>query len=400
MSDKDDKDWSRYKLATRAVRAGYNRSDEGEHSESIQLTSSFAFDSAASAAARFSGEEPGNIYSRFTNPTVRTFEQRLAAMDGGETCVATSTGMSAILAACMGLLKGGDHVVAGHDLFGSTIALFNNILTRFGLSFSYVDSTDNAAWQAAVRPETRMLFLETPSNPLSTIADIAAVSGIAHDAGALLVVDNTFATPVLQQPLGQGADVVVYSTTKHIDGQGRTMGGAVVGRREHVGESVYGFLRSAGPSLSPFNAWVQLKGLETLAIRMKAHSAAALELAQWLEGQASVERVYYSGLPSHPQYALARKQQSGGGSVIAFEVRGGRDGAWHVIDQTRMISITANLGDTRTTITHPATTTHGRLSDEERRKIGIAENLVRVSVGLEDIEDIKADLQRGLDSLT
>jgi O-succinylhomoserine sulfhydrylase len=321
-------------------------------------------------------------------------------MDGGETCVATSTGMSAILAACMGLLKGGDHVVAGHDLFGSTIALFNNILTRFGLSFSYVDSTDNAAWQAAVRPETRMLFLETPSNPLSTIADIAAVSGIAHDAGALLVVDNTFATPVLQQPLGQGADVVVYSTTKHIDGQGRTMGGAVVGSREHVGESVYGFLRSAGPSLSPFNAWVQLKGLETLAIRMKAHSAAALELAQWLEGQASVERVYYSGLPSHPQYALARKQQSGGGSVIAFEVRGGRDGAWHVIDQTRMISITANLGDTRTTITHPATTTHGRLSDEERRNIGIAENLVRVSVGLEDIEDIKADLQRGLDSLS
>ena len=382
------------------MRAGYYRSDEGEHSESIQLTSSFAFDSAASAAARFSGEEPGNIYSRFTNPTVRTFEQRLAAMDGGETCVATSTGMSAILAACMGLLKGGDHVVAGHDLFGSTIALFNNILTRFGLCFSYVDSTDNAAWQAAVRPETRMLFLETPSNPLSTIADIAAVSGIAHDAGALLVVDNTFATPVLQQPLGQGADVVVYSTTKHIDGQGRTMGGAVVGSREHVGESVYGFLRSAGPSLSPFNAWVQLKGLETLAIRMKAHSAAALELAQWLEGQASVERVYYSGLPSHPQYALARKQQSGGGSVIAFEVRGGREGAWHVIDQTRMISITANLGDTRTTITHPATTTHGRLSDEERRKIGIAENLVRVSVGLEDIEDIKADLQRGLDSLT
>lgn len=399
MSDNDETDWSSFEVATRAVRAGVHRTDEGEHSEAIHLTSSYVFDSAAAAAARFSGDEPGNIYSRFTNPTVRSFEQRLAAMDGGDCCVATSTGMSAILAVCMGMLKAGDHVVAGRDLFGSTIVLFNNILTRFGLEFSFVDTTDNAAWRAAVRPETRMLFVESPSNPLCAIADIAAVAQIAHEVDAVLVVDNTYSTPVLQRPLELGADIVVYSSTKHIDGQGRTLGGAVVGSHKHVGESIFGFLRSAGPSMSPFNAWVQLKGLETLAVRMKAHSDAALVLANWLEDHDAVERVYYTALPSHAQYELAHRQQSAAGGVLSFEVKGGREQAWHVIDSTRMISITANLGDTRTTITHPATTTHGRLSPQERLEMGIADNLVRLSVGLEGIEDIKADLQRGLGSL-
>lgn len=399
MPDKNNNDWTRYKVATRAVRAGYTRSDEGEHSEAMHMTSSFVFDSAADAAARFSGDEPGNIYSRFTNPTVRTFEQRLAAMEGGECCVATSTGMSAILATCMGLLKAGDHVVAGRDLFGSTIVLFNNILTRFGLSFTYVDAVDNTQWQEAVRPETRMLFLETPSNPLCNIADITAVAEIAHSNDAVLVVDNTFCTPVLQQPLSFGADIVVHSSTKHIDGQGRTMGGAVVGSQQHVGEAVYSFLRSAGPSMSPFNAWVQLKSLETLAVRMQAHSRSALELAEWLDTHDVVQRVFYPDLPAHPQYELAQKQQVSAGGVLAFEVKGSRDAAWSVIDSTEIISITANLGDSRSTITHPATTTHGRLTPEERAEMGVHDNLIRVSVGLEDVDDIKADLKRGLDRL-
>ena len=395
----NDGDNSDYKIATRAVRTGQVRSQEGEHSDPIFLTSSYVFKSAADAAARFSGEVEGNIYSRFTNPTVRTFEQRLAAMEEGECCVATATGMSAIVATCMGLLNAGDHVVAGRDLFGSTIILFNNILTRFGLSFTYVDSADLSQWKDAVQANTKMLFLETPSNPLCNVSDIRAVAKIAHENQALLVVDNTFCTPVLQQPLKLGADVVVHSSTKYIDGQGRTMGGAVVGSKQLVGEGVYSFLRSAGPSLSPFNAWVQLKGLETLMIRMQAHSRYALEVASWLEAQSSVERVFYPDLPSHPQHALAQRQQVAAAGVLAFQVKGGRDEAWTVIDSTKLFSITANLGDAKSTITHPATTTHGRLTIEQRQQMGVFDNLLRLSIGLEDVDDLKRDLQRGLDRL-
>ncbi len=399
MSENDNEN-SNYKIATRAVRTGQVRSQEGEHSDPIFLTSSYVFKSAADAAARFSGEVEGNIYSRFTNPTVRTFEERLAAMEEGECCVATATGMSAIVATCMGLLKAGDHVVAGRDLFGSTIILFNNILTRFGLSFTYVDSTDLSQWKDAIQANTKMLFLETPSNPLCNVSDISSVAKIAHDNQALLVVDNTFCTPVLQQPLKLGADVVVHSSTKYIDGQGRTMGGAVVGSKDQVGEGVYSFLRSAGPSLSPFNAWVQLKGLETLTIRMQAHSRYALEIASWLEAQPSVERVFYPDLPSHPQHALAQRQQTAAAGVLAFQVKGGRDEAWTVIDSTKLFSITANLGDTKSTITHPATTTHGRLTVEQRQEMGVFDNLLRLSIGLEDVDDLKRDLQRGLDQLS
>lgn len=395
----DDNKQSEYKIATRAVRTGQLRTAEGEHSDPIFLTSSYVFESAADAAAKFSGEQAGNIYSRFTNPTVRTFEERLAAMEEGECCVATSTGMSAILAACMGLLSAGDHVVAGRDLFGSTIILFNKILTRFGISFTYVDSADLAQWQDAIQANTRMLFLETPSNPLCNVSDIRAVAKIAHDNASLLVVDNTFCTPVLQQPLKLGADVVVHSSTKYIDGQGRTMGGAVVGNSKHVGEDVFSFLRSAGPSLSPFNAWVQLKGLETLTVRMQAHSQYALEMAHWLETQTSVERVFYPDLPSHPQHELAQSQQKAAAGVLAFQVKGGREQAWQVIDSTELFSITANLGDAKSTITHPATTTHGRLSDAERKEMGVHDNLLRLSIGLEDVDDLKKDLQRGLDQL-
>ena len=399
MDNNDDEKLSENGLATRAVRTGHERTNEGEHCEPIFLTSSFVFKSAAEAAARFSGEEPGNMYSRFTNPTVRTFEKRLAAMEGADSCVATATGMSAILATCMGLLKAGDHIVAGRDLFGSTIMLFNKILTKFGLSFTYVDSTDLSQWEDAIQATTRMLFLETPSNPLCSISDIAAVAKIAHDNCALLVVDNTFCTPVLQQPLQLGADVVVHSSTKYIDGQGRTMGGAIVGDKKNVGEDVFGFLRSAGPSLSPFNAWVQLKGLETLSIRMQAHSRYALELASWLEVQPTVERVYYPDLPSHPQHELAKRQQCEAAGIIAFLVKGGRNEAWAVIDSTELFSITANLGDTKSTICHPATTTHGRLTVVEREEMGVSENLLRLSVGLEDVDDLKRDLQRGLDRI-
>jgi len=396
MPVKDD-DNSDYKIATRAVRTGQVRSQEGEHSDPIFLTSSYVFQSAADAAAKFSGDQPGNIYSRFTNPTVRTFEERLAAMEEGECCVATATGMSAIVATCMGLLNAGDHVVAGRDLFGSTIILFNNILARFGLSFTYVDSTDLSQWHDAIQDNTKMLFLETPSNPLCNVSDIRAVAKIAHENQALLVVDNTFCTPVLQQPLKLGADVVVHSSTKYIDGQGRTMGGAVIGNKKQVGEDVYAFLRSAGPSLSPFNAWVQMKGLETLTIRMKAHSRYALKVANWLEAQPSVERVFYPDLPSHPQHALAQGQQRAAAGVLAFQVKGGRDEAWTVIDSTKLFSITANLGDAKSTITHPATTTHGRLTVEQRDEMGVFENLLRLSIGLEDVDDLKKDLQRGLD---
>lgn len=385
-----------YGFDTRAVRAGQARTREGEQSEPIFPTVSFVADSAAQAAARFAGSEPGNIYSRFTNPTVRTFEQRLASLEGGERCVATASGMAAILTACMGLLKSGDHIVASRSLFGPTVVLFNTIFARFAVSTTFVAQTDLAAWEQAIGPHTRVLFVETPSNPLSEIADIAALADIAHRHGCLLMVDNCFCTPALQQPLKLGADIVVHSASKYIDGQGRGVGGAVVGSQQLVGGDIYSFLRTAGPSMSPFNAWIYLKGLETLRLRMQAHSAGALALATWLEQQPAVARVYYPGLASHPQHALAARQQSAFGGVLAFEVQGGRAAAWKVIDATRMISITATFGDSKSTITHPASTTHHRLTPEARAAAGIGEGLLRIGVGLEDIDDIKADLQRGL----
>jgi len=386
-------------LETLAVRAGHVRTNEGEHAEAIFTTSSYVFDSAAQAAARFGGDEAGNIYSRFTNPTVRTFEQRLAALEGGEACVATASGMSAILSTCAALLQSGDHIVSSQSIFGTTTVLFNKYLSRYGIETSYVPLSDLKAWEAAIQPNTRLLFLETPSNPLNEIVDIAALAQIAKAHDCLLVVDNCFCTPALQRPLQQGADIVVHSATKYLDGQGRCIGGAVVGDKKRVGEEVYGFLRTAGPTMSPFNAWVFLKGLETLSLRMKAHSDNALVLAHYLEQHQAVERVYYTGLASHPQHELASQQQSGFSGVLSFEVKGGKAAAWSVIDATRILSITANLGDTRSTITHPATTTHGRLSEAERQQAGISDGLVRISVGLENIEDIKADVGRGLDAL-
>jgi O-succinylhomoserine sulfhydrylase len=394
MADTDDWD-----IATRAIRVGHRRTPENEHSEPIFATSSFVFGSAAEAAARFSGEQPGNIYARFTNPTVRAFEERLAAMEGGEACVATASGMAAILATCMGLLQQGDHLVSSRSIFGSTVVLFDKYLSRFGIQTSYVDLADLAAWEAAIRPETRMLFLETPANPLTTLGDIRALAELAHAHDCLLVVDNCFCTPALQRPLALGADIVVHSATKYIDGQGRALGGAVVGDAKRVGEEVYGVLRTAGPSMSPFNAWIFLKGLETLALRMREHSRNAGQLAEWLATHPAVERVHYPGLESHPQYALAQRQQEAPGGILSFEVKGGREAAWSVIDATRLCSITANLGDTKTTITHPATTTHGRLSDEQREQAGITQGLIRIAVGLEAVEDIRNDLARGLDRL-
>jgi len=389
-------DVSELGFASLAVRAGQVRTLEGEHAEPIFATSSFVFASAAEAAARFSGATPGNIYSRFTNPTVRVFQERLAALEGGESCIATSSGMAAILATCMALLKSGDHIVSANSIFGSTIALFTNYLSKFGIATSYVQLSDPAAWAAAIRPETRLFYVETPSNPLMELADIQALADIAHAHGILLVVDNCFCTPALQQPLKLGADLVIHSATKYLDGQGRCVGGAVVGDQQRVGVDIYGFLRTAGPTMSPFNAWVFLKGLETLQLRMRAHSQAALQLAHWLEAQPAIERVYYPGLPSHPQHELAQRQQSGFGGIVAFELHGGREAAWRLIDHTRLISITANLGDAKTTITHPATTTHGRLTPAERQRAGIGEGLVRISVGLEEVADVQADLERGL----
>ncbi|HEB85824.1 MAG TPA: O-succinylhomoserine sulfhydrylase [Gammaproteobacteria bacterium] len=386
-------DWA---VATLAVRAGQQRTAEHEHAEPIFPTSSYVFDSAAQAAARFSGEEPGNIYSRFTNPTVRTFEQRLAAMEGGECCVATASGMAAILSTCMGLLQSGDHIVSSNAIFGTTVVLFNKFLAPFGVQTRYVPLTDLMAWRKAITANTRILFLETPSNPLTEVADIAALAALAHEHDCLLVVDNCLCTPALQQPLKLGADIVVHSATKYIDGQGRCIGGAVVGNKDLVGEKIFGFLRTAGPSMSPFNAWVFLKGLETLSLRMRAHSQSALALAQFLQQHSHVVAVHYPGLESHPQHELARAQQSDFGGVLSFEVKGGKQAAWKVIDATRLLSITANLGDAKSTITHPATTTHGRLTDEERAQAGITDGLIRISVGLEDIKDIKIDLARGL----
>ncbi|WP_461481084.1 O-succinylhomoserine sulfhydrylase [Porticoccus sp.] len=382
-------------LDTLAVRAGHVRTAEGEHGEPLFLTSSYVFGSAAEAAARFSGEQPGNVYSRYTNPTVRNFEERIAALEGAELAVATASGMAAILSTCVALLKSGDHVVCSRDVFGTTTVLMDKYLGKFGVDSTFVPVTDLAQWRQALRPETKLLFLETPSNPLNEVADIRALAELAHDHGALLVVDNCLCTPALQLPLQLGADLVVHSATKYLDGQGRCLGGVVCGRSELVNE-VLAFIRSAGPSMSPFNAWVFLKGLETLRLRMDAHSASALVLAQWLQQQPAVEKVFYAGLPDHPGHQLAAAQQRGFGGVLSFRVKGGREQAWQVIDSTRILSLTANLGDAKTTIVHPATTTHGRLSAEQKAASGITENLIRIAVGLEDIEDIKADLQRGL----
>ncbi len=384
-------------LETLAIRTGIHRSQFNEHSEAMYLTSSFVFDSAAQAAARFSGEEAGNIYARFTNPTVTALEERLAALEGAQTCVATSTGMSAILSCIMGLLSSGDHIIASRSLFGATVNLFNKILTRFGIETTFVSATDVAAWDAAIKPNTKLLFLETPSNPLTEISDINALSIIAKKAGAWLAVDNCFCSPILQRPLELGADIVIHSATKYLDGQGRVLGGAVLGSRDLLMDGgVFGFLRTAGPTLSAFNAWVILKGIETLKIRMDAHSTHAMDIACWLEKQPNVARVYYPGLPSHPQYALAKQQQKTGGGIVSFEVKGGKEAAWKVIDATDLISITANLGDTKSTLTHPASTTHGRISQEARDHAGISDGLLRISAGLESPRDIKNDLAKGL----
>jgi O-succinylhomoserine sulfhydrylase len=381
---------------TLAIRAGQARTGEGEHAEPIFPTSSYVFESAAAAAARFSGDEPGNIYSRFTNPTVRTFEQRLAALEGGECCVATASGMAAILSTGAGLLKAGDHVVCSRSVFGTTTVLFSTYFAKFGIETTFVPLADLDAWEQAIRPETQLLFLETPSNPLTELADIRALADLAQQRGCLLAVDNCFCTPALQQPLALGADLVIHSATKYLDGQGRCIGGAVVGDSERVGKEVYGFLRTAGPSMSPFNAWVFLKGLETLSVRMQAHCDKALAIARWLEQQPQVERVFYPGLESHPQHSLAGSQQQGNGGIVSFELTGGKTAAWSLIDATRIFSITANLGDTKSTITHPATTTHGRLAPEQRAAAGISAGLVRLAVGLESVHDLRADLERGL----
>ncbi len=387
-------DWNEFGQATQAIRAGQLRTHEQEHSDPIFATSSYVFNSAAEAAARFSGKEPGNIYSRFTNPTVRVFEQRLAAMEGGERCIAVASGMAAIASVGFGLLKSGDHVVCSRGVFGNTVLLFQNYFSKVGVATTFVDLTDYAAWEQAIRPETRFLFLETPSNPLTQIADIRRLADIAHSRGCLLVVDNCFLTPALQKPLDLGADIVIHSATKYLDGQGRCVGGAIVGGLELLDKEIYPYLRTGGPTMSPFNAWVFLKGLETLGLRMRAHGENALELAKWLENQNWVEKVHYPGLPSHPQYELAVRQQKSGGGIVSFEVKGGKEMAWKLIDSTRLLSITANLGDAKSTITHPATTTHGRLSEQDRAAAGITDGLVRIAVGLEDIEDIKGDLLR------
>ena len=393
MDTKTDKKAS--DIATLGVRAGQVRTEFQEHSEALFLTSSFVFDSAAQAAARFSNAEAGFVYSRYTNPTVAMLQDRLAALEAGEACIATASGMSAILAAAMSLLKSGDHIVCSASVFGATVQLFASYLGRFGVQTTFVSPTRIEEWQRACRSATRLFFLETPSNPLTEVSDIAALAAVAKKAGALLAVDNVFCTPALQRPLELGADLVVHSATKHLDGQGRVMGGAVVGSAKLIQENLVPFLRTAGPSISPFNAWVILKGLETLELRMRAQSAAALELARWLEQQPRVACVHYPGLESHPQHALAARQQKGGGAVLSFELKGGREAAWRLIDATRLISITANLGDVKTTITHPASTTHGRLSPEARAAAGISEGLVRLAVGLESVADLQADLSRG-----
>jgi O-succinylhomoserine sulfhydrylase len=385
-----------FEQSTLGVRAGQRRTGFQEHSEALFLTSSFVFDSAQQAAGRFTGGEEGFVYSRFTNPTVSMFQDRLAALEGAEACVATASGMSAILATSMALLKAGDHVVCSNAVFGATVQLYATILSRFGVETTFVSPVRVEEWQRAVRPSTKLLILETPSNPLGEICDIAAIAALAKKAGAVLAVDNALCTPALQRPLEFGADLVIHSATKYLDGQGRVLGGAVLGAKGPAMDAVFGFLRTAGPSLSPFNAWVVLKGMETLELRMLAQSERALELARWLEGHPKVAKVHYPGLASHPQHALAMRQQRAGGAIVSFEVKGGREAAWKVIDSTKLISITGNLGDVKTTITHPATTTHGRITPEARAAAGITEGLVRVAVGLEAVEDLETDLARGL----
>ena len=387
-----------YQTETWAIRGGIERSEQGEHSELLYLTSSYLFEDAAQAAERFSGEEEGNVYSRYTNPTVRSFEERLALMEGAEACVATSSGMAAILSTCMALLQSGDHIVCSRDVFGSTTVLLNKFMAKMGIQTTYVALTDLDAWKEACQNNTKLFFLESPSNPICEVADIPALAEIAKSTGAWLVVDNCFATPILQKPLALGADIVIHSATKYIDGQGRCLGGAVLGRKEDM-EEVLGFLRSCGPCMSPFNAWVFLKGLETLGVRMRAHCENAAALAVWLQNHPKVEHVFYAGLPDHPGHQLATEQMSGYGGVLSFRVKGNRAEAWKVIDSTELLSHTANLGDAKTTIVHPATTTHGRITDDERAAAGITQNLIRVAVGLEHIEDIKADLALGLDQL-
>jgi O-succinylhomoserine sulfhydrylase len=382
-------------LDTLAIRAGIHRTAEGEHAEPIFLTSSYVFASAEEAAARFDGSQPGNVYSRYTNPSVRTFEERIAALEGAEAAVGTASGMAAILSCCLALLQAGDHVVCSRSVFGTTSVLFTKFLQKFGVSVDFVALTDLSAWQAAIKSNTKLLFLETPSNPLNDVADLRQLSTLARRHGCLLVVDNCFCTPALQLPLQLGADLVIHSATKYLDGQGRCLGGAVVGSQSLVNE-VLGVVRTCGPSMSPFNAWVFTKGLETLRLRMDAHSANALSLAEFLQSQELVEQVFYAGLPSHPGHALAASQQRGFGGVLSFRVKGARSQAWAFINATRLMSLTANLGDTKTTIVHPATTTHGRLSPEEKQAAGITENLIRLAVGLEAIEDLKNDVRRGL----
>ncbi|MCM5703537.1 O-succinylhomoserine sulfhydrylase [Larsenimonas salina] len=387
-----------WRLETMAVRGGHERTQEQEHSEAIFTTSSFVYESAAEAARKFSGEEPGNVYSRFSNPTVQTFERRLAALEGGDRAVATSSGMAAILSLSLGLLEAGDEIVASRSLFGTSIRQFNNFLAKFGITTHYVPLSDLEAWRAAVSPRTKLFFAETPSNPLQELVDIPALADIAHEHDIKLVIDNCFCTPALQKPLALGADLVVHSATKFLDGQGRAVGGAVVGDHATL-EEIYRVNRTCGPCMSPFNAWIFLKGLETLSLRMKAHCENAMGLATWLEAHPAVERVHYSGLSHHPQHDLAAQQQSGFGAVLGVEVKNGQEGAWAVIDATKMLSITGNLGDTKTTITHPATTTHGRLSQDELASAGITPGLIRISVGIEALEDIQADLACGLDRL-
>ncbi len=385
-------------LDTLAIRAGIRRTHEGEHCEPIFTTSSYVFSSAAEAAARFAGNSPGNVYSRYTNPSVRVFQDRIAALEGGEAAVATASGMAAILSTCMAHLQSGDHIVCSRSVFGTTTVLFTRYMEKFGVNVSLVPLTDLAAWRSAIRPTTKLMFLETPSNPLCDIADIAALAQIARESGSLLVVDNCFCTPALQRPLAMGADLVIHSATKYLDGQGRCLGGAVVGRFDLI-DPILGFVRTCGPSMSPFNAWIFTKGLETLRLRMDAHSANALALAHYLDGREEVEKVFYAGLSDHPGHELARKQQRAFGGVLSFRVKGDKSAAWRFIDAVKIMSLTANLGDTKTTIVHPATTTHGRLSAEEKQASGITENLIRVAVGLEDLDDLMKDLQRGFAAL-
>lgn len=390
-----------FSLDTLAVRAGTLRSEYNEHSEALFLTSSFCFTSAQDAATRFANSEDNYTYSRFTNPTVTMFQDRLAALEGGEACIATASGMAAIMSVVMSALQAGDHLVSSRSLFGSTLGMFSQIFSKFGITTTFVDPTDLNAWREAVRPETKMFFLETPSNPLTEVADIEAIAAVAKSAKALFVVDNCFCSPALQQPLKLGADVVMHSATKFLDGQGRVLGGALVGSKEFIMGKVFPFVRSAGPTLSAFNAWVLLKGMETLSLRVERQSASALEIARWLEQHPAVNRVFYPGLESHPQHAVAKRQQKSGGAVVSFELKGEtpeaqRANAWRVIDNTKIVSITANLGDTRTTITHPATTTHSRITPEARAVAGISEGLLRVAVGLEGVDDLRNDLARGL----